>query len=65
MRLRAETEVKLESFRTTMTDRLGRFIRNTRQPLNHDVMAFLCTGRVEVVVKNTRVTPNFYIFSII
>ena len=32
-----------------MTDRLWRFMQNTRQPWNHDVMAFLCTERVEVI----------------
>ena len=42
-------EIKLESFRATMTDCLWRFMENTRQPWNHDVMAFLCTGKVEVV----------------
>ena len=32
-----------------MTDRLWQFMRNTHQPWNHDKMAFLCTGKVEVV----------------
>ena len=42
-------EVKLKSFRATMTDRLWQFMQNTSQPWNHDKMAFLCTGKVEVV----------------
>ena len=32
-----------------MTNCLWQFMWNTSQPLNHDNMAFLCTGRVEVV----------------
>ena len=42
-------EVKLKSFRATMTDCLWQFMQNTSQPWNHNVTAFLCTGRVEVV----------------
>ena len=40
---------KLKSFRAMITDRLWQFMRNSRQPWIQDVLAFLCTGRVEVV----------------
>ena len=41
-----KTEVKLKSFLATMTDRFWRFMQNTRQPWNQDLMGFLCTGVV-------------------
>ena len=43
-----KTEVKLKSFRATMTDRLWRFMQNIRHPWNQDLMAFLCTGEVDM-----------------
>ena len=42
-------KVNHKSFQATMTDCLWQFMWNTCQPWNEDVMAFLCTGRVEVV----------------
>ena len=47
--LRAEDRSKLKSFRAMMTNCLWQFMQNTSQSWNKDVMAFLCTGRVEVV----------------
>ena len=41
-------EVKLESFRATMTDRLWKFMWNTRQPWNHDKMAFCVQERLKL-----------------
>ena len=32
-----------------MTNRLWQFVWNTYQPWNQDLMAFLCTGKIEVV----------------
>ena len=48
--LQAEDRSKLKKFRAMMTDCLWWFMQNTCQLWNQDLMAFLCTGVVEVVI---------------
>ena len=53
-----KTEVKLKAFQVMMTNCLWWFMQNTPQTWNQDLMAFLCTGGVEVVITRRRCAAN-------
>ena len=47
-----------KSFQVIMTNFLWRFMWNTHQSWNQDLVAFLCTGGVEVVITRWQFAAN-------